>query len=215
MTIEVIFRAWEASRNLHELAQGATEAQLDALAERIGAKLPEDFKKLYRHSDGGSFCGGNTSFDSIAERHPGMSLLDAPTRLRGWDWIVPNECLPFGGDGTGGVYMLWLGAAHEPWSTPIIIHPKDNFEEPNLCPVATSLVSFLAYRTAYYLIIDDEDCGSALDILGVPLAMRSDDPGDEEYAALVAWADPKLPVKDPNQYEYVFDGDGLRRLFAG
>lgn len=35
----------------------------------------------------------------------------------------------------------------------------------------------------------------------MPADLRTDDPGDEDFAALMRWADPDLPDSEPDPYE--------------
>jgi hypothetical protein len=65
-------------------------------------------------------------------------------------------------------------------------------------------------RIAYYLLVY-EGPKAALDILGVPEDLRSDDPDDDDYASLQAWADPAHPEPGAQAHHVMDDVAAIRR----
>lgn len=79
----------------------------------------------------------------------------------------------------------------------------------------TNFLSFLALRTASYLLFADGSHSKALDILGLPQEVRFDlaEADGEGLQQLGEWADPKMPNILGEGDEAKYDADALERLF--
>ena len=90
--IDRLIASWRASPDLHSLAEGATEAELDDFEARVGWKLPTEWRELYIRANGVGL--GPTEF---------YPLFGAPSLFRGsqyWrarDWAAPDELWIAGG----------------------------------------------------------------------------------------------------------------------
>ena len=212
MTIDDVIRAWRLSADLHALRPGANEAALRAAEQSLGRVLPADLAALYRFSNCGDLMGGNLSILPLASTGDELGLVDAADDYRANHWPVPQEVLIFGGNGQGEPFGLWFPEDADATDDHPVIQIGELFESACMAVYGTSLVRFLTAWSAYYLLLEEAP-GAALDALGIPKRLRTDEYA-EDYAAIAAWADPDLPDPDPDPYETAYDVEGLRRLFG-
>jgi hypothetical protein len=193
--LDAIVRSWELSGS-SELEPGASYDALQEAQRKLGRTFPLEFAALYRRFNGGGVVGGNIIFYPLDGEDP--SVVQSSGRMRTYDWPIPDELLVFASDGSDDLFGLWLpktGARINP-----VIEVGQNGDDGGFSIHATSFFGFLRGRTAYYLLLQDDEIprrtlSRALDAIGVPSALRTpgDDLGEEEYDALLRWANPGLP----------------------
>ena len=214
LTIEVVLSAWRASSPLHAgMQEGAAAEQLDETELMLRRALPTSFRAVYEFSNGIGAVGSNTVFDSLDElATPAESQAD---RLREEGWPLPEELVVFGGDGSDGLFGLWLPEGSDGRGSAPVIEIGEIFEEGCMDVAGTGIVPFLAARTAYYLRVCERvsDTTPALDALGVSAELRAAPPDDELFAAIYDWADPELP-RPPDPYKALLTGDDLRSMLT-
>src|SRR2546427_493444 len=186
-----LFAAWGASASLHYCDQPATGEEITAAEEILGGPLIPDLRALYEASDGLRLFQGSLNIVPLFE------LVTLSDQLREWHWPIPDELLMFGDNGGDEQFGLWLPQRSRTQAPVPVIEEGEVFEPNCMAVAATSFVRFLIARTAYHLMGSGGETG-ALDFLGVPSTMRSDDPNHETLTALVQWADPELVDPSPD-----------------
>jgi hypothetical protein len=208
-----LFRAWRLSAPLHKFGPPAAEEEIHRAEAKLGIRLPESLRTLYRFCNGGDLLAGNLRIHPLECADDDFSLVTATDAMREYHWSVPEEVLQFGGNGSEETFGIWLPETPgTPFDHPIL-DTGEIFDAESLAVVGTSLLPFLYYWTAYYVTLYEGET-AALDALGLPEPLRSD-PYDVDMPALCAWADPNLPDHAPSPYERGLDAEGLWTLFGG
>lgn len=214
LTILDVLRAWALAPQHVRTTAGVSAEEVRRVQEALGLTLPEELVELYRSTDGMQLEGGDLELYPWAASEEGFGLEDASALHRQWEWGLPDELLVIGSDGSDGLFGVWAapGARHA-----IVVHAFISLEEPAMAVVGTSLASFLAAWTAYYLPLvggESAQVAACLDALGVPEGLREgeSDVDDEHVSALLAWASPDLPDEDPQPYERPVSSAELTRL---
>lgn len=215
-TLADVIRSWQLSAELHVLQPGATERDLSTTEMAIGTRIPQPLRALYEFSNGLDLLDGNLDILPLATEDDRLCVADASKRYREWGFMVPTDVVVFGGDGSDGTYGIWIPNPPRPGSPNPVIEIGNTFEPRCMAAHGTSLIPFLASRTAYYLMLCGSDT-SALDALGVPTSLRREphELDDEAFARLRSWADPGLSDPYPDPYARGFDEQGIRDLFVG
>ena len=212
--MDAILAAWRLTASLHDgMGAAATVQQLDEAERMLGRPLPLQLREVYEFSNGIGVLGGNTVFDSLDRlARPGESAADT---FRNAGWPIPDEVVMFGGDGSDGLFGLWLPAGTERRESAPVVAVGEIFEEGCMDVAGTGIAAFLAARTAYYLVayMDAADTSEALDVLGVPAEFRTEEPDEQTFVRIHAWADPELPGP-PDPYEARLTPDDLRSMFT-
>jgi hypothetical protein len=202
--LQRVLAAWSAAPSVNDPNPGAAEATLARAVERIGRQLPASAATLYRALDGGSMLEGNLNLFPLLSDSEKLAVTTASRLLRSWDWPIPDELVLFGDEGADDQLGLWLPVAGE--GRPIVVAVAAIFEERSFAIVGDDLAGFLLGQTAFYLLSfaedEDEDLAEAIDALGLPEHLRQLDVSgsDDEYHALLQWANPGLPDPRPDAY---------------
>ena len=139
-----------------------------------------------------------------------LTLMSLSSKLREWDWLVPEELLLFGDDGGDSQLGVWLPEQE----ACVDDCPVIELGETDVMAIAgTNLYRFLKGRTAYYLLLREADARS-LDALGLPTDLRTDDLDDDHFARIRKWADPGIPDPWPDPYRRGVTADELRSRFS-
>jgi hypothetical protein len=195
--LERVLAAWSATPGINAPNPGASDADLDVAEQRLGRQLPAAAAALYRELDGGSMLEGNLQLFPLLSDSGKLAVTTASRLMRSWEWPIPDELVLFGGDGADDNYGLWLPATDQ--SRPVVVNVGAIFEERSFAIVGDDLAGFLLGHTAFYVlsVLDDEDAAAAVDLLGVPEQLRVLEGSDDDYDALLRWANPGLP--DPRR----------------
>jgi len=204
-----ILAAWAASSGLHAPAAPASDSDVAGAVTALGRRLPQALVELYRAHDGGSWLQGNLGLLPLAGDE--LSLARASDSYRSWDWPVPDEVVVFGADGGGDPFGLWLPV--DGGGRPVVVAIGQVPGPGCMGVVGADLNSFLVARTAYYLLGED-GTGPALDALQLPAHLRSDDPDDEVFDSVVAWASPGITGSMRDPYSARMTADDVRRFAA-
>ena len=207
-----VLAAWELSAWLHEPEPPASVSDLDSAEQAIARPLPQALRDLYLQHDGGSWLGGDLVLLPLLSGGD-VSVASGSSTHRGWDWPVPDEVVIFGNDGGGEPFGLWLPDAA---ARPVVVRIGQIFEPGCMGVVGEDLNAFLRAWTAYYLLLPDDgdELGPALDALGLPELLRSDDPDDETFAQIIEWASPSLDASVNDPYEARLTTEDVRRIAA-
>ena len=100
----------------------------------------------------------------------------------------------YGGDGSDDLFGLWP-AADGP-ARHLVVQMAESFDDASLAVVGTDLAGFLRAWTAFYVLAagDVDGAAAALDVLGVPAALRAagESANEDELRALLALGKPRL-----------------------
>jgi hypothetical protein len=208
--IEKIVAAWSLS-GASTLNPGTTFAELKRVSRKLEKRLPDDFVALYEHCDGGDVLHGNIHLYPLDGED--LSVLRASAFLRRHDWPIPPELIVFAGDGQGGSFGLWLPKDGN--SRPFVIEVAEIFEGGSLSVTGTSLTGFLRGRSAYYSLLLKAP-QAAMEALDLPVEFRqrlsSSNLKDNDYEALIRWANPDLPEHPICPYKSRLTADDIRRM---
>jgi len=164
--------------------------------------LPEELRELCDEAGGEQLLDGNLNIYPLEADDPELlSVANASDKLRSWDWPVPNELVVFGDDGQGSSFGLWLPEAEG--ARPIVVQVGEVFEEPCLAVVGDDLAGFLRGWGGYYLALmgDRKALREAVPDLPDELAALKDEGSEDEFYAILGWANPHLPDPRPDPYE--------------
>ena len=207
MTIQTLVDAWKVSGAHHSMNPPATEAEIQAAEEKIGATLPKLLREVYPLFNGGWAWQLDFYPLNLPPEHPSFALTNANEGYIKYGWHIPKEIRLFAGDGGGGTFGIWLPCCGNPiYNHPIIEVGELPDEEGCMGIAGTNLISFLRGWSAFRLMAQELDKSKEvafLDTLKVPQSLRAEhhheDP-DENFAQLRKWADPKLPDPYGNSY---------------
>ncbi len=209
--LEPLIRCWSLSGRHHEWCPGASDSEIADAENSLNLCLPRALRAIYELSNGVGLVGGNVAINALTESDPDdLSLVGTPGTLREWDWVVPDELLIFGGDGSESTFGLWLPER----TTAIADCPVIELTTGDAMAIAgTSFCRFLKGRTAYYLLMEEAD-QEALDALGLPAELQSDEFDDDHFAQIIRWADPDIPDPLPDPYQRGVTVQELRDRFG-
>lgn len=198
-----MLEAWGLSSELHEPRSAASPDELAHAEHSLGRSLPDTVQNLYSVMGGGSFLSGNLNLHPLLPDPSGeesLALTTAADLLRSWEWPVPEDLVVFGDNGAGEQFGLWLPDQE---ARPLVIEVGQVFDGPGLAIVGDDLERFLLGWTAYYLLLlrDESDTSGAVDALGLPAELQTLDGTDEEFFAILKWANPGLS-QPPDPYKH-------------
>ena len=179
-TLSSIFDSWHTSAQLHTLNPGASDAEIATIESILERTLPAELKDLYKHTNGAYLLEGNLNIYPLDGQD--LSLAKATITYQQSEWPIPDEVVVLGNNGQGEPFGIWLSKSED--AQPAIIEIGEIFESGSMAIVGSSLGPFLLSRTAYYLLL--EEAGhEPLDVISVPMSLRSDDPDDDDFIALI------------------------------
>jgi len=210
--LQPILTAWSLTPLLHRWYEPATDEEIEEAQGMLQRPIPASLKALYQMSSGAELLLGNLKIYPLTPTDDSsLSLVTGSSQLREWEWLIPDELVIFGNNGSDDLFGLWMpqgiaGKAQIP-----VIMVGEIFTPRCMAVVGTSLASFLKAWSAFYIQNDPDDIGDALDALGVPSELRNWEP---DMSALFAWADPSLPDTNPDPYERGLTADELRQMYG-
>jgi len=211
-----VLDAWALSAAMHEPEPAMSEADLERAERGLGRQLPADARAVYRMANGGAFLQGNLMLYPLlsAGADETLALTTAAGLLRSWGWSVADELVVFGDDGSDDLFGLWLPADGP--ARGLVVQMAEGFDDASLAVVGTDLAGFLRAWTAFYVLVagDFDGSAAALDVLGVPPALRAagESASEDELRALLAWASPGLPDSRPDPYARGLTAGQVRAL---
>lgn len=212
-----VWRAWAACDRLHQLGVPAADDAIAEAESRLGRRLPESMKAMYRFSDGFSAFEGLLPVEPLGVPEPAGSfggLVRYSDFLRDAHWPIPDELVVFASDGSDGLFGCWLPQSWPGGDDAPVIEVAEEFDAPGLAVVATTLAGFLEATTVYCVQLLEAGA-EPLDVLDAPASLRSDDPDEDLHFGCLRWASPDLPDPEPDPYERPVPVEELRRLFGG
>ena len=232
MTIQTLFDAWKASDAFAVIEAPATEAEIQAAEEKIGAQLPRPLREIY------SLFNGRWAWEldfyplNFPPEHSSVALANANEKLNEYGWYIPKEIRLFAGDGGGGTFGIWLPETGNPIFSHPIIEVGELFEEGCMGLAGTNLLSFLRGWSAYHLMLKESDeswrvelgedkdapnrlkrIQTALDMIPVPQSLRGEN-FDDDLPPFRQWADPQLPDPSGTSYSQRYTITDLKKLLG-
>ena len=221
MTIQALFDAWKASGAFAVIEAPATQAEIQAAEQKIGATLSQTLREVYPLFNGGWAWQLDFYPLDVPPEHPSFALANANEEYIEYGWRhIPKEIRLFAGDGGGGTFGIWLPETGNPiFSYPIIEVGEMPDEEGCMGVAGTNLLSFLRGWSAYRLMLEELNESKEvafLDSLQVPQSLRPEQFADsqEKFAQLRKWADPQLPDPYGTSYSQRYTITDLKRLFG-
>ena len=150
MTIQTLFDAWKASGVNTSIEAPATEVEIQAAEEKIGAQLPTSLREVYQLFNGDWLW--DLDFYQLEINEHGFGLVNANEKYIEWGWTIPQEIRLFAAMGGSDVFGIWLPETDNPIFSHPIIEVGTIFEEGCMGVAGTNLVSFLRGWSAYHLM---------------------------------------------------------------
>ena len=221
MTLQTLINAWNMSGQYQSINSPVTEAEIQAAEAKIGARLPQTLREVYRLFNGGtSFEMDFLSLEPAPLDDDDRGLTNANEQSIEWGWRLPQEIRLFAPSGCGEDYGIWLSETGNPIFNHPIIEVGELSGEGCMGVAGTNLISFLRGWSAFHLIaqeLDESKESAFLDTLEVPQSLRAEhhheDP-DENFAQLRKWADPLLPDPAGSSYGQQYTIADLKKLFG-
>jgi len=168
-------------------------------------KLPGDLRELLTELGDMELVGGNLNVYGLAPAEgdkEALTLTTASEVLRSSEWPVPDQLVIFGDNGQGDSFGVW--APKDGGGRPIVVKIGAVFEDACLAVVGDDLESFLRGWFAYYILLlgEPEDIKEIVEQYELPdeLSSLDDDGSDDEFYAILQWANPGLPDPRPDPY---------------
>lgn len=212
MDMEIILKAWSLASELNSREEPATTQDIASVEAAVSYSLPHDFRRLYSYSNGASLFNGNFNYHPLSAVDR-LSLRSASIQLREWEWPIPKEVLVFGDNGSDDQFGLWMPTTKNKNLAQPIIQIGEIFEPGCMAFAGSSLLNFLLTYTSLYLMLE-EGFESALDLLGVPKKLRTNDPDDDDFVKIRNWADPNLTGYSPDPYECKYDAEEIKKILS-
>ena len=156
MTIQTLLDAWIASGAYTSVEAPATEAEIQAAEQKIGATLPAPLREVYPLFNGGwaweldlyplNFPPDNSSF----------ALINSNEKYIEYGWHIPKEIRLFAGDGGGGGFGIWLLACGNSIYNHPVIEVGELSGEGCMGVAGTNLISFLSGWSAAQLVMTED-----------------------------------------------------------
>ena len=205
-----LVHCWSLSKSHHEWSPGASDEEINRAEDSLKRRFPAVLRAIYEMSNGLGLVGGNLNFYPLQSADDSeLTLVGLPSKLREWNWSLPEELLLFGDDGGDSEFGLWLpdrGASVD--DCPVI----ELCETEAMAIAGTGLCNFLKGRTAFYLLAEEAPAKS-LDALGLPVELRTDVLYDDDFSRIIQWADPTIPDPLPDPFERGVTVEELRSRF--
>ena len=223
MTIQTLLDAWKVSGAHHSMNPPATEVEIQAAEEKIGATLPKPLREVYPLFNGG-WAWELYFFPLAPTPDEDLAVINANEKYIEWEWRIPQEIRLFADDHAEQAYGIWLPACGNPSFSHPIIEVGELFDDGCMGVVGTNLLSFLHGRAAFHLVYDERDkleeggeelkrIQTALDMLKVPQSLRGEH-FDDEMPPFRKWADPQLPDPYGTSYSQRYTIADLKKLFG-
>jgi hypothetical protein len=165
--------------------------------------IPEELREICGEAGGQELLGGNLRIYPLEAEDPEeLTVANASDRLRSSDWPVPDEMVVFGDNGQGDSFGLW--APRDGAARPIVVQIGAVFEDACLAVVGDDIPSFLQGWGAYYAALtgDPDNVLEEFPEFRLPEEFALREGGtDEEFYAIMQWANPGLPDPRPDPYE--------------
>jgi SMI1/KNR4 family protein SUKH-1 len=212
-TMEAIFRSWQLSAELHSFEPAALTKDFKAFEEEAGWRLPQEWRALYAFSNGADLFFGNLRYRPLAGDEG--TLIDSSESFRQSGWPVPAALWIAGTNGEGDPFGLWHPGLTE--ETAPVVELGQLFEPGCMAVAGRTLRLFLLIRTANFLLsrADEFDTQPALDVLGVPAALRDRARRDVTWDGVARWADPTWRDGQDNPYGECLTARGGGPLSSG
>jgi hypothetical protein len=176
-------------------------------AERaLDRQLPADLRELLTEVGDEELLGGNLSVYPLVPPEgddEALTLTTASDLLRSWDWPVPDELVIFGSNGQDESFGLWV--PKDGGARPLVVEIGEVFEDACLAVVGDDLESFERGWVAYYVLMlgEPDDISTMVKEFELPdeLTSLDGDAGEDEFYAILQWANPGLPDPRPDPYE--------------
>jgi SMI1-KNR4 cell-wall len=180
-----------------------SDTEWASVEQALGRSLPEGFRDYWEEIGGLELFGGNVNIHPhSSEDDDELTLANASDRLRSWEWPVPDEMVIFASNGQDGSFGVWLPRDGD--ARPIVVEIGEIFEDACLAVVGDDLESFVRAWGAYYLALigypDEMKAEFPEFDLPEELAL-TDDGSEDEFFAILRWANPGLPDPRPDPYE--------------
>ena len=241
MTIQTLANAWKVAGADRSWNPPATEAEIQAAEERIGATLPAPLREVYLLFNGGwaleLLISIEMNFFPLAPTpDKDLAVINANEKYIEWEWHIPQEIRLFAHNGGEEAYGIWLPKIGNPIYNHPIIEVGELSGEGCMGVVGTNLLSFLRGWSAFQFVMEESDelwavelgedkdapnrlkrVQTFLDTLEVPQSLRAehhDDDPDENFALLRKWADPQLPDPSGDSYTQRYTITDLKRIFG-
>ena len=221
MTIQMLLDTWKVAGAHLSIDPPATETEIQAAEEKIGATLPQSLREVYPLFNGGWAWELDFYPLNIPSDNSPFAVTNSNEKYIEYGWHIPKEIRLFAGDGGGGGFGIWLLACGNPmYNHPVIEVGELAGEEGCMGVAGTNLLSFLRGWSAVRLLAQELDKSKEvafLDSLQVPQSLRAEhhheDP-EENFAQLRKWADPSLPDPHGDSYSQLYTVADLKRLFG-
>ena len=161
MTIQTLFDAWKASGVNTSIEAPATETEIQAAEEKIGAQLPTLLREVYQLFNGDWMW--DLDFHQLEINEHGFGLVNANEKYIEWSWHIPKEIRLFAAMGGSDVFGIWLPETDNPIFSHPIIEVGTIFEEGCMGVAGTNLISFLRGWSAYHLMEHEIDALNAVE----------------------------------------------------
>ena len=234
MIIQTLFDAWIASGAYTSIEAPATEAEIQAAENKIGATLPLPLREVYPLFNGGWAWELDFYPLNFPPDNSPFALTNSNEKYIKYGWHIPKEIRLFAGDGGGGGFGIWLLACgNSIYNHPVIEVGELAGEEGCMGLAGTNLISFLRGWSAYRMMgqhailekVDKSKESEFLDKLRVPRWLRYEHFDQRQYDATHAWddphftqlrkwADPQLPDPSGSSYNQEYTIADLKRIFG-
>jgi len=206
--LDRVLAAWELFPGSTPWPPPATPEQFAEVDRAIGRPLPRSLRRIYERADGLRILEGNLQFESTAGRaYQGLGGMSEELRARGW--LIPDQVLMFGGNGSDEVFGLWCPDQDSTDVDPPAVMVGMTLKPACLALVGSRFSRFLMGWTAYYMVLLNAP-GEAFEVLGLRGELQESDL--ESISPYFAWADPDLPDPDPDPYVRGHDAAGIAQL---
>ena len=219
MTIQMLFDAWKGSGAFASIEAPASEAEIQAAEEKIGATLPNLLREVYLLFNGG--WAWQLDFFPLTSPPEHYALTNSNEKYIEYKWHIPKEIRLFAGDGSGDAFAIWLPETENPiYNHPVIEVGALSGEDGCMGVAGTNLLSFLRGWSAFRLMAQELDKSKEfafLDTLFVPQSFRAEhhhEEPEENFVQLRKWADPQLPDPSGDSYTQEYTITDLKRLFG-
>ncbi len=208
---DAVFAALRLSADLHELHPPASERSLREVEASLGRELPSSLKRLYEITDGAALFKGNLNI--VPAAGPGDArLMDFSQFLRDAEWPIPAEVIMFGDTGGDELLGFWLPADASPAEPVPVVEVGEIFERDCMSLVGTDVALFLKGWCGYFLALYEAP-DAAKTAIGLPRDLWPKSSAGS-LARYLAWADPALPISEPDPYKDRLDAEKVRKLVA-
>ncbi len=230
MTIQTLLDAWKASGVHTSIEAPATEAEIQAAENKIGATLPNLLREVYPLFNGG--WAWELDFLPLEPTPKSYGLTRGNEQFIEYGWDIPKEIRLFALEGGSDLFGIWLAEAGNPIYNHPIIEVGMIFEAGCMGLAGTNLISFLRGWAAFHLVYDERDklwavelgedkdapnrlkrIQTALDMLQVPQSLKGEN-FDDEMPPFKKWADPQLPDPYGTSYSQRYTIGDLKKLFG-